>query len=219
MPSYQSKHVGDYFSWVRNNTQFTPVPGYAVGTRGFPDITLQGFFYLTKTGVDLWLSSGTSATAPAVAGFLSNLNAARMKLGKGSLGWVHPALYANYKKFTNDITSGDIKCTQTAICCSSGFYASPGWDPASGLGSLNYGNMEALFKSLGKETNGALYYPSYSPTVSPTRSPTRIPTSATAMPTQVPSLKPTTTVQSVSPTVAPTVSPSSSPSLSPNPKN
>ena len=76
-----------------------------------------------------------------------------MKLGKGSVGFINPALYAYSSNFTTDIISGSVKYTVSGASCSQGFYATPGWDPASGLGSLNYCNMEVVFKSLGNEAD------------------------------------------------------------------
>ena len=138
-----------------NNTALAPSPGYNKKGRGFPDVSLQGFNYLTTTGLDRYLSSGSSASTPLMAGMISNLNAARMKLGKGSVGFINPALYAYSSNFTTDIIPGSVQHTVSGANCSQGFHATPGWDPASGLGSLNYGEMEVVFKSLGTEANGA----------------------------------------------------------------
>ena len=85
MPSYQSKQVNDYHAYV-NNTPLAPVPGYNKKGRGFPDVTLQGFYYLNNIATMQKLSSGTSASAPSVAAMISNINAARMRIGKGSVG-------------------------------------------------------------------------------------------------------------------------------------
>ena len=84
-------------------------------------------------------TSGTSATTPVAAGMFSNINAARLAIGKGSLGWVNPVLYTYFSRFGNDVVKGNNKDGPT---CPQGFYATPGWDPASGLGSINYGLFE-----------------------------------------------------------------------------
>ena len=153
-PLYQLEHVKNYLALVTNDTALRPVPGYNRAGRGYPDVTMQGYYYVIVSGQDLWLASGTSASCPAMAGLFSTLNAARMRIGKGSVGFVHPALYKHASKFTKDVVGGNTKCTQNSqICCSQGFYATPGWDPASGLGSINYGKMEAVFLPLGKELN------------------------------------------------------------------
>ena len=151
-PLYQLNGVKNYLALVINDTALHPVRGYNSAGRGFPDLSMQGYYYVTLSGDQLWLSSGSSASCPAMAGLFSNLNAARMRIGKGAVGFVHPALYKLASKFINDVKEGNNKCTQNSqICCPEGFYATPGWDPASGLGSINYGKMEAVFLTLGKQ--------------------------------------------------------------------
>ena len=83
-PLYQLEHVKKYLALVTNDTALRPFPGYNAAGRGHPDVTIQGYYYVTLSGDQLWLSSGTSATSPAMAGILSTLNAARMRIGKGA---------------------------------------------------------------------------------------------------------------------------------------
>ena len=236
-PSYQKEAVAGYFTLAKNAGQ-TPIAGYNAAGRGYPDLSLAGLAYAVVIGLKFYKISGTSAGAPAIAGFFSNINAARMAIGKGPVGWVNPTLYAYSASFTNDITSGDNHCTANNICCPQGFYATPGWDPASGLGSVNYGKMQSIFLALGN-TNGlkepttspTLRPLSVSPTITPSSSiPTTAPTArpsttAPSGPTNTPSFYPTNPTRSptrlpTNPTVtptrtptAPTVTPSQSPSI------
>ena len=191
-----------------------PLSGYNKNGRGYPDVVLQGFNYIVYYGLNVHLAGGTSATSPAVAGMISNLNAARMRIGKGSVGFIHPALYANSGKFTNDVTSGNNKCLQSKLCCKQGFYATPGWDPTSGLGSLNYGKMEAVFLSLGTEANAAASFPTAVPTNRPTGKPSVNPTAKPSNPTFTPSFNPTK--PTAHPTVTPTKPPTARPSVTPS---
>ena len=245
-PLYQLENVKNYLALVVNDTALRPAPGYNGAGRGYPDVTMQGYSYISVTGAHFYRLSGTSTSCPVMAGLISTLNAARMRIGKGAVGFVHPALYKHSSKFTNDVVGGNIKCTQNGqICCTQGFYATPGWDPASGLGSINYGKMEAVFLTLGKEANALTpssaptsANPSVSPTARPSSTPTLFPslkpTSVpSTFPTQapvnlamkspipscVPTSSPSTTpsvVPSVSPTAAPTMIPSSVPTSSPS---
>lgn len=74
------------------------------------------------------------------------VNTQRLARGLSTVGFINPTLYANAGKF-NDITSGSNNCCQrkpaspVAPCCASGFSAAPGWDPASGLGSITFDNL------------------------------------------------------------------------------
>jgi tripeptidyl-peptidase I len=147
-PSFQTKVVESYFVSARESNR-NPVRGYNPEGRGYPDISLAGANYLIVVGGILYYVSGTSASAPAIAGFFSNINAARKAMGKGSIGWVNPVLYANYTSFTNDITEGDNRCAATHHCCPQGFYATKGWDPTTGLGSLDYTKLYGVLVNLG----------------------------------------------------------------------
>ena len=225
---FQKKAIDNYFIEAKSANQ-TPTAGYSTG-RGYPDISLPGHHYYNRIGGNWHLVSGTSASAPTAAGMFSTINAARYAVGKGSLGWINPVLYANASVFANDITSGDNKCVQSGLCCAQGYNAAPGWDPATGLGSINFGKLQTLLVSLGN-VNGALYPPSFTPTASPTRAPTESPTSiptatSTASPTNVPTSKltssptfepmsmPMTMPSTASPTAKPTRASSSTSSTS-----
>ena len=61
-PLYQLTNVKNYLALVTNDAALRPVPGYNSAGRGHPDITMQGYYYVTLSGSQLWLSSGTSAS-------------------------------------------------------------------------------------------------------------------------------------------------------------
>jgi hypothetical protein len=189
-PEWQKAAVDAYFL-AEEAAGRTAVDGYYRNNRGYPDLTFAGYNYAVVIGGNFYKVSGTSASAPAVAGLISNINAARMAIGKGSVGFINPALYANYTSFTNDIVSGDNHCAANNICCNEGFYATTGWDPVSGLGSLNYGKMQEVFLSL-----GSVGFKKPLPGTEPTEEPTLMPS---ASPT------------SIDPTIAPTPRPTYSP--------
>ena len=146
-----------------------PMSGYGLG-RGYPDISLAGYNYYTVIGGQFHLLSGTSASCPTLAGLISNINSDRIKINKGSLGWLNPTIYLYSNLFTNDITSGNNLCVAKDICCPQGFFATPGWDPTTGLGSINYGNFHDKLVSLGT-VNILTSFPSLDPTLFPTSAP------------------------------------------------
>ena len=105
--------------------------------RGYPDVSLLGASYITYASGSQVTLYGTSASSPVFAGMVSLVNAARLATGKSALGWLNPALYAfSSKIILKDITSGDNKHTDSGLSCTQGFYAAPGWDPVTGLGSV-----------------------------------------------------------------------------------
>ena len=196
MPSWQKSSISAYFT-AAAAAGHTPPLGYGAG-RGFPDIALAGVNYAVIIGGGSGTVCGTSASAPAVAAFFSNVNAARMAIGKGPVGFVNPALYAHGRSFMNDIISGNNRCVVGGTCCPQGYYAGPGWDPACGLGSPNYGKMHHKLVALGSEINGAL--------------PTSLPTVRGTGPSSKPSLKPTSRPSiSLNPTYAPVIPPTKTP--------
>jgi subtilase family serine protease len=101
--------------------------------------------------------SGTSASSPVVAAMITLVNAARLRAGKGPVGWLNPALYAFWRNFTMDVVHGDNKCgANNIVCCQHGFNAAPGWDAATGLGTLNHTSLMRVLVGLGGlTTSGA----------------------------------------------------------------
>ena len=193
-------------------------------------MSLAGFNYLVRIGGSDSYVAGTSASCPVIAGMFSNINAARMAVGKGSVGWLNPAFYANYKLFSNDITNGNNLCAADGTCCREGYYATPGWDPTTGLGSVNYGLLSSVLVKLGT-VDGISGYPTLAPTTkSPTITPsnvitnkptTHLPTtqSATYKPTvpltiPMPSSNPTFAHSTNLPSAVPTLSLTGLPSIS-----
>ncbi len=98
-----------------------------------------------------FLGGGTSFAAPTFAGMVAILNQAENSLGQGSL---NPTLYslaanpATYAAAFHDITSGNTACVTGATHCvaagQAGYFATAGYDEATGLGSVN---LSALVKA------------------------------------------------------------------------
>ena len=81
----------------------------------------------------------------------------RLATGKSSVGFANPALYGwqGDNSIFNDIEQGANNCCaggwsgSTVTCCpTNGFYATKGWDPVTGLGSVNFGNLIAAWAAL-----------------------------------------------------------------------
>ena len=186
-PEWQTDSINTYLSAVQQSSD-PPSPGYNENGRGYPDVSFAAANYSIVVGGNLSRVYGTSASTPVFAGMVALANAKRNEIGKPSLGWINPALYSEPKSILlNDITSGKNDCTaKGVICCSQGFTAVEGWDPASGLGSLNFTKFLKYAVSLGDND----YEPTPSPTIfgQPTMSP--VTKSPVAMPTVSPTLSP-----------------------------
>lgn len=134
LPSYQAAAVT---SWFKNHP-----PPYGADrfnntgkSRGFPDISANGANYAVSIEGTYYKVFGTSASCPVVSSIITNLNTARIAVGKGPLGFLNPWLYKN-PGMLNDITSGG-----NQGCGTPGFTAVTGWDPVTGLGTPNYPKM------------------------------------------------------------------------------
>ncbi len=136
-PSYQDKCV---LSYLNSSVELPPSSYYVSSGRGYPDIAAIGNNFLIEA-IDTTSIYGTSASAPTVAGIFSLLNAYRVKKGLHKLGFANPFLYQMWEEHPsafNDVTEGNNKCTESGCgdnC--KGFVAQKGWDPVSGLGTLN----------------------------------------------------------------------------------
>jgi uncharacterized protein (TIGR03437 family) len=104
-------------------------------------------YYVIRNG-SMVTTGGTSASAPVFAGILALLNQYAVTNGIQSqpgLGNVNPALYrlaANTSGVFHDITVGNniVPCVPGTLDCANGtmgFNAGPGYDLASGLGSVD----------------------------------------------------------------------------------
>ena len=204
MPGYQNRAVNGYFSKASPQ----PVAGYNSGGRGYPDVSLAGKYYETVIGGQGYYSSGTSASTPAFAAMVSLVNAARLKAGRPTLGFLNTAIYAYNGSFANDVTSGNNKCTHGAsmICCAQGFNAAQGWDPTTGFGSVDFAKFYGLMMAIDVPSAAPTSFPSFVPTAVPSR-PTSTPTVAPTTPTSTPTVAPST--PTVTPTRVPTLAPHS----------
>ena len=80
--------------------------------------------------------SGTSASTPIIAGFISRLNQQRLVHGQPVLGFLNPLLYKKLGKNGggfNDVTKGNNKASP----CRTGWSARVGWDAITGFGTVS----------------------------------------------------------------------------------
>lgn len=141
MPDYQSAAVKGYFA--SNAPTYTAEQfNNSQMVRGYPDISANGANYVVGVNGAFSLVYGTSASSPTVGAIFTLINSARLAVGKSSMGFVNPTLYAN-PGMLNDIVSGG-----NQGCGTPGFESVQGWDPVTGLGTPNFPKMMAKFMSL-----------------------------------------------------------------------
>ena len=144
-PWWQSTEVFDYF---KKDNKSLPAQGlFNQNGRAYPDVTAIGHSCPVIINSQVGSVDGTSCSTPIVAGLLAVVSKHLWENHGKRLGFVNPLLYYLYKNCENcfkDITVGHNWCTEDTCCDNStnfGFSATNGYDPVSGLGSLNVGNI------------------------------------------------------------------------------
>ncbi|KAF2174121.1 hypothetical protein M409DRAFT_62256 [Zasmidium cellare ATCC 36951] len=127
--------------------------------RGFPDVAAHSFYpdYVTIVRGTAYPNGGTSASSPIVAGIIALLNDARFRANRPAMGFLNPWLYSrDVVDALTDITSGgslgclgynvqtNVPGTEGAVIPFASFNATAGWDPVTGLGTLNFARMKKL---------------------------------------------------------------------------
>jgi tripeptidyl-peptidase-1 len=143
MPTFQQAAVKAYLS---SGIALPPSTKFNASNRAYPDISAMGQNVIIVMNGQYLVTGGTSAATPIVAGVMTLLNNYLLNAGKAPLGFPNPLLYtmaasAGANAF-NLIESGNNKCTEGA-CCKYGYLvpSNGGWNPVTGLGTPNYGNM------------------------------------------------------------------------------
>ncbi|KIN00382.1 hypothetical protein OIDMADRAFT_164812 [Oidiodendron maius Zn] len=152
VPSYQSEAVEAYLansppqypSYSGTDDQNIGANGgvWNSAGRGYPDVSAVGDNIVIYNNLLPTIIGGTSASAPVFASILNRINEERLAANKSTVGFVNPVLYAN-PQILHDITAGT-----NPGCNTSGFSASTGWDPVTGLGTPDYPKMLELFLGL-----------------------------------------------------------------------
>ena len=135
------------------NDQARDVPDVSLNASGAHDS------YVLYANGGLMGIGGTSAAAPAFAGIVAILNQYLVATGaipKAGLGNLNPSLYSLAQNTTglfHDITAGDniVPCAAGVTGCASGSFgykAGPGYDLATGLGSVDAWNLVTKWAAL-----------------------------------------------------------------------
>ncbi len=166
-PYYQKDAVNHYFRNKqyynnKNSEYFPPSSMYNRSGRAYPDVAALGVNAFLVVDTLYTLLGGTSMSSPLWAGIVSILNSHSIKITGKTLGFLNPLLYKMAKECPDcfhDITVGNNKCPNAGCTdqCK-GFQAAYGWDPVTGLGSPQFGNMlQYITKLLKKKINKTEY--------------------------------------------------------------
>ncbi|KAH9159989.1 subtilisin-like protein [Lactarius sanguifluus] len=111
--------------------------------RGIPDISAQASLCEFIHEANHLSVTGTSVSAPIVAGIVSLLNDYLISTGRPRLGFLNVLLYGHGRYGINDITSGS-----NPGCGTDGFTAIPGWDPVTGMGTPRFISLQDILDIL-----------------------------------------------------------------------
>ncbi|TFY82906.1 hypothetical protein EWM64_g1100 [Hericium alpestre] len=128
---YQRNAVNSYLSQIGSEYQGR----FNRRGRAFPDLSAAGVDFEIIVGGRPMLVDGTSCSSPLTASIISLLNDELAGRGRSPLGFLNPLIYSRPEAFT-DITAGD-----NPGCNTSGFSATAGWDPVTGVGSPKYSQL------------------------------------------------------------------------------
>ena len=158
-PAYQQRAVQRYLSHFPQppDSLFSAEASDGTPHRGYPDVSaIAPHFAMVQRRRSASALGGTSAAAPTVAGVVALLNDVRLAGGLPPLGFLNPLLYSLSDTFANatqgqpfrDVRYGNNRCSALSKrCCVHGFHAAPGWDAASGLGSIDFGAVSKQLNS------------------------------------------------------------------------
>ncbi|CCL99220.1 uncharacterized protein FIBRA_01235 [Fibroporia radiculosa] len=133
-PYYQDGAVAEYLIFLGDNNTGL----YNASGRGYPDVAAYGVNF--DIVIDTYTAevSGTSCSAPTFASIIALLNDQLLAAHRPVLGFLNPLLYASGNEAFKDITTGNNRaCTNNT-----GFDATIGWDPVTGLGTPKFSGLQ-----------------------------------------------------------------------------
>ena len=119
--------------------------------RNIPDVALtaDNIYVIADNGIAYPGTGGTSCAAPLWAGFTALINQQAALNGKPSVGFINPAIYAIAKSAAYTNTFNDItNANNTWSLSRTNFFAVPGYDLCTGLGTPNGTNLINALVSL-----------------------------------------------------------------------
>jgi tripeptidyl-peptidase I len=154
-PAWQLTAVSRYLS-ENNASTFAAfptedTPGYNPNGRAFPDVSMYASFFplLDAPKGELIALPGTSLSAPLTAAMFTLANQVLLGDGYEIIGYANPMLYwmgENCTDAFNDITVGNTTANSEGDACLFGYPAAPGWDAATGMGSIRFEPFVACAK-------------------------------------------------------------------------
>lgn len=150
-PYWQENEVKEY---LKKTPSLPNATTFNSNGRAYPDISLVGHSCPTYNQGILEGLDGTSCSSPLMGGVVAVINRHQLTKGRNVVGYLNPLLYhisENCKECFHDISGGNNWCTEGG-CCENptqyGYQGIEGFDPVTGLGTPNIGNILNYLDSL-----------------------------------------------------------------------
>jgi hypothetical protein len=159
-PYYQGHFVEKYLN--HSGLELPPEDFYFAGGRGYPDIAAYGNNFVVIMKGNVARMSGTSASAPVIAAMITHWNEIRLSQHLPPLGFINPLLYSlasAHPEAFNDVVVGDNRCgSGKRDCCkgANGWFAAPGWDAVTGLGTPDFQTISELIAAMGSDPRSSM---------------------------------------------------------------
>lgn len=138
-PAYQNEGVPAFLSKL--GRQYRGI--YNRDGRGIPDLSSQALNFVVVVDNVVQVVNGTRCAVSTMAGIVSLLNDFLISNGKDPLGFLNPWLYGHGLAGLDDIIYG-----YNPGCGTNGFFAANGWDPVTGLGTIDFFEMQHVIEQI-----------------------------------------------------------------------
>eukprot|EP01090_Pellita_catalonica_P009065 TRINITY_DN20129_c0_g1_i1.p1 TRINITY_DN20129_c0_g1~~TRINITY_DN20129_c0_g1_i1.p1 ORF type:complete len:427 (+),score=78.75 TRINITY_DN20129_c0_g1_i1:480-1760(+) len=143
-PAYQKSVVEEYIA--DSQIPKPPSSDFTATNRGFPDVSANGLFNVIIDSGSVAIVGGTSAASPQWGGMIALINDHMLKNGKKPIGFPNALFYKAAKESPDTFLSIGNLQTNNKDQCQYGYVSNPGktdsgWDPVTGLGTGNLGNL------------------------------------------------------------------------------
>eukprot|EP00357_Protocruzia_adherens_P031922 CAMPEP_0114993228 /NCGR_PEP_ID=MMETSP0216-20121206/12404_1 /TAXON_ID=223996 /ORGANISM="Protocruzia adherens, Strain Boccale" /LENGTH=587 /DNA_ID=CAMNT_0002356829 /DNA_START=6 /DNA_END=1769 /DNA_ORIENTATION=+ len=149
MPTFQKTKVQHYLDNASSLPSNPNGATYNTNNRAYPDVSAFGAWEPVLNNGFYQGIGGTSGACPQFAAVIAMVNVYRYQNGLGPLGALTQTLWTLEDGVGRDVTLGQNYATSRFGCYGqslSGFKATEGWDPATGIGSPKW---ETLLTGLG----------------------------------------------------------------------
>eukprot|EP00300_Choanocystis_sp_HF-7_P001587 c11273_g1_i1.p2 GENE.c11273_g1_i1~~c11273_g1_i1.p2 ORF type:complete len:575 (+),score=128.28 c11273_g1_i1:261-1727(+) len=140
-PAYSAPH---YSGYLKSGVSLPNAKAYDASNRANPDVAALGSEeFMIIVGGRTEAVGGTSCAAPTFGAMIAMLNDHQLNSGQPTLGFLNQLIYTNWAETHGvffDVVVGNNICQSSDVGAGNqcGWDTTVGWDPVSGMGTLNF---------------------------------------------------------------------------------